>query len=70
MPGESISNLEPWAVLTRVNNINRYKIIDGAIPKLTTSARESSWIPKSDTVLNNLAKKPSRKSKIAAMIIK
>jgi len=43
-----------------------YKIIAGATPKLTTSARESSSLPISEYAFRSLAESPSRKSKIIA----
>ena len=54
-------------VRTSTNHLNN--IIDGATPKLTISARESSWTPKSDFALRTLATQPSSKSQIAAKII-
>ena len=63
-----MSTLTP--VSTSENRISRYTIIEGATPKLTISASESSCFPKSDTEFNIRAKKPSIKSKNAAIIIK
>jgi hypothetical protein len=41
----------------------------GATPNETISANESSTLPISDDALSNLARKPSRKSNIAAIPI-
>ena len=44
-------------------------IIAGATPKLTTSARLSSSLPRSEYDFSNRATKPSKKSKIMAATI-
>ena len=44
-------------------------IMAGAIPKLTTSASESSSFPISEYALRSRAEKPSKKSKIIAASI-
>ena len=43
---------------------------DGATPNVTTSAKESSSLPIGEDTFSNLADMPSKKSKIAPMIIK
>lgn len=45
-------------------------IAAGTSPKLTRSAKESNCFPNSESVLNNRAKKPSKKSNTAAARIK
>src|SRR6478672_8218360 len=49
---------------------NWYKIIEGATPKLTTSLKESNCLPISEEALKSRARKPSRKSIMAAANIK
>lgn len=46
-----------------------YTTTAGATPKLTTSARESRSLPMGENAFNNLAEKPSKKSKTMAAII-
>lgn len=54
-------------VSIRINHLK--KIIAGATPKLTISAKESSCTPNSERALSRRATQPSNKSKIAARII-
>ncbi len=65
----SIETSRPSSCFAKLSRKNWYTISDGATPKLTISARESSCLPISDVALKSLATKPSRKSTTAAMPI-
>jgi hypothetical protein len=57
-------------ILEELKVSKEYKIIEGKIPKVTISAKESNSLPISEYAFNNRAKKPSKKSNIAASQIK
>ena len=58
-----------WLVALMVFKSHTYSIMDGATPKVTTSASESSSLPMGDDTWSRRAAMPSKKSKTAPMMM-